>query len=371
MRDAGVRRVGAEAVLLVVRAAEDVVPQTQDGEDASVTREAEGEGVDGEVARLQTVDEGDPSEVAEGEHESEAVGGDVHGSEHGGFHVEGVEDVEGLEEGDEDDGVGDVAVGLVLVRDEGDVEDDPAEESWAQLAEDFDVDFAEDGEGDARVQFPTDEPVVEHVAGVAAGGELAHVFVAGLDAETADVDEGREGEGDEYVGGDDLGVVVPDVGPDWEVGALRDGTGEEENDGEDGGGESWGGLAMGCCRVYGRSILTVKLILQAPPNSEFSSLDDLSRKEPVQHQAQEIVPQHPAGRLEAHNAIPSRPSSLSLDLVPGQRLGVQHRGDRASVNVVADEIRDVDNDREEERDGECTGPIPNQYATQLESEKSL
>jgi hypothetical protein len=238
VRDAGVRRVGAEAVLLVVRAAENVVPQTENGENAGVTGEAEGEGVDGEIARLQTVDERHPSEVAEGEHEPEAIGGDVHGGQHGGFHVEGVEDVEGLEEGDENDRVGDVAVGLVLVRDECDVEEDPAEESRAQLAENFDVDLPEDGEGDARVELAADEPVVEHVAGVAAGGELAHLFVAGLDAEAADVDEGREGEGDEHVGGDDLGVVVPDVGPDWEVGALRDGTGEEENDGEDGGGKS-------------------------------------------------------------------------------------------------------------------------------------
>jgi hypothetical protein len=127
---------------------------------------------------------------------------------------------------------------------------------------------------------------------------------------------------------------------------------------------------MGSCRVYVRNILTVELILQASPNSKFSSLDDLSREEPVQHQAQEIVSQHPASRLIACNAVPSWPSRLGLDLVPCQRLGVQHRGDRASVDVVADEIRDVDDDREEERDGECTGPIPNQYATQVESEKS-
>lgn len=100
MRDTGVGWVGAEAVLLVVGAAEDVVPQRQDGEDAGVAVEAEGKGVNGQIARLETVDEGHPGEVAEGEHESEAVGGDVHGGQHGGFHVEGVEDVEGLEAGD-------------------------------------------------------------------------------------------------------------------------------------------------------------------------------------------------------------------------------------------------------------------------------
>lgn len=136
-----------------------------------------------------------------------------------------------------------MAVCLVLVRDECDVQEDPAEKPRAQLAEDFDVDFAEDGEGDAGVELAPDEPVVQHIAGVAAGGELALVGVAGLDAEATYVDEGREGEGDEHVGGDDLGVVVPDVGPDWEVGSLRESTGEEEDNGEEGGGESWAVLA--------------------------------------------------------------------------------------------------------------------------------
>ena len=122
---------------------------------------------------------------------------------------------------------------------------------------------------------------------------------------------------------------------------------------------------------YDRNILTVELILQASSNSKFGPLNDLSRKEPVQHQAQEIVCQHPAGRLVAHNAIPSRPSSLGLDLIPGQRLGVQHRGDRTSVNVVADEIHDVDDDGKEERDGECTGPNQISYATMPESKNRL
>lgn len=115
-----------------------------------------------------------------------------------------------------------------------------------------------------------------------------------------------------------------------------------------------------------RNILTVELVLQSPPNGKFSSFNDLSRKEPVQHQAQEIVSQHPSCSLPAHNAVPSRPSSFGLDLLKGQRLGVEHRGDRTSVNVVADEIRDVDDDGKKERDGERARPILNQYATQLE-----
>lgn len=79
---------------------------------------------------------------------------------------------------------------------------------------------------------------------MAAGGKLAQVAVAGLDAEAADVDEGGEEEGDEEVGGDDLDVVVPNVCPDWEVGALRNCTGEEESNGEEGRGKSWYVLEM-------------------------------------------------------------------------------------------------------------------------------
>lgn len=114
-----------------------------------------------------------------------------------------------------------------------------------------------------------------------------------------------------------------------------------------------------------RNILTVELILQAPPNSKFGSLNDLSWKEPVQNQAQEVVSQYPAGSLQAHKARPSRPSSLGLDLLEGQRLGVQGRGDRTSVDVVADESREVDNDRKEGRDGECTRPISTSVMRQI------
>ena len=159
--DAGIRWVSAEAVLLVVGGAEDVVTYRLGREDKSDAGEAEVERVDGEVAGLEGVDEGEPDEIAEGEHEAEAIGGDVDGGEHGGFHIEGVEDVKSLEGREEEDGVGDGVVGFVLVGDVGEVEEDPAEHAGAELAEDFDVEEAEEGEVDARVEFAADKPVVD------------------------------------------------------------------------------------------------------------------------------------------------------------------------------------------------------------------
>ena len=95
----------------------------------------------------------------------------------------------------------------------GQVEEDPAQHAGAQFAEDFDVDQAEEGEGDARVELPADEPVVNEVAGVATLGKLALLFVFWLDGEAGGVDVAGEGEGDDEVGGDELWLVVPDVSP--------------------------------------------------------------------------------------------------------------------------------------------------------------
>jgi hypothetical protein len=79
---------------------------------------------------------------------------------------------------------------------------------------------------------------------VAAGGKLAQFLVARLDAKGTEIDEGGEEVGDEDVGRQDLEVVVPDEGPDGEVGALGDGACEEKDGGEDGGGEGYGLLEI-------------------------------------------------------------------------------------------------------------------------------
>ena len=69
----------AEVVLLAVGAAEDVVSGEVHEEDGGGGGETKLDGVEDEVACLEGVRKGDPREVADGKHESEAVGGDVHG----------------------------------------------------------------------------------------------------------------------------------------------------------------------------------------------------------------------------------------------------------------------------------------------------
>jgi hypothetical protein len=74
-----------EIVLLAVGGAEDVVAEHVEGEDDGGQDGAELDLLVDEVAGLEGVGEGDPGEVADGEHETEAVGGDVHGGEDGGL----------------------------------------------------------------------------------------------------------------------------------------------------------------------------------------------------------------------------------------------------------------------------------------------
>lgn len=93
MGDFGVVGVGAEAVLLVVRCAEDVVACALDREDHEDVKWPEDDRMHTEVTGLERVDEGHPYKISKGEHETEAVCGDVHGGEDSWFHPESVKDV--------------------------------------------------------------------------------------------------------------------------------------------------------------------------------------------------------------------------------------------------------------------------------------
>lgn len=179
----GVVGVGAETVLLVVGAAEDRVANCGDAEDHCETLKAKFEGEHGEVAGLEVVDKGHPDKVTEGKHEAEAVHDDVHGGQKCRFHVETIQDVECLEDGDEDDRVCDVTVFPVLTSDVGEVQDNPSQQTGSHLIPDLDIDspraFADerDRQPHTRVQFASDEEVVQDVAGVSAGGQLSEFGV--------------------------------------------------------------------------------------------------------------------------------------------------------------------------------------------------
>lgn len=121
----------AESVLLAVRRAEHGVAKRLHGEDASTPGPAQAHGVHGEVPGLEAVGEGQPDEVPEREHDTEAVRRDVHGGENGGLVPERVEDVDGLRGVGQDHAVGYVPVGAVLLGGEGEIQEEPAEHARA------------------------------------------------------------------------------------------------------------------------------------------------------------------------------------------------------------------------------------------------
>jgi len=141
VRHLGIVGVGAEGILLAVARTEDVVAGQLHGGNHHEVDGAEHDGVHAQVASLQAIDERDPRQVSEGKHEAEAVGGDVHGGKDGGLHPQRVEHVPRLREGHDQHGVGDVAVGSILLGHEGQVQHNPAEQAGPQLHEGLDVDF--------------------------------------------------------------------------------------------------------------------------------------------------------------------------------------------------------------------------------------
>lgn len=196
----GVFRVRTEAVLGAVRAAEDVVSCTLNCQDSGKTKVPQVNRVAGEIPGLQTVREWQPAQVAECQHEPESIGGDVHRCQNGRLVVERVKDVPELEDVDKDHRVGHVPMGVVLVGEEGKVEDRPHDHSGAELAEGLEVEVV-----DARVEGPSDEPVVEDVAGVC-GEQLAGEEGGGVAVD-------GHGDREEERAGDELEEVVPDEGP--------------------------------------------------------------------------------------------------------------------------------------------------------------
>lgn len=171
--DAGVVRVGAEPILLVVGAPEDRVAHSGNGQDEQNAIEAQLIRKDGQVASLEVVDKRDPDEIAKREHEPEAVHNNVHSSQQGRLHVQAIQDVERLERSRDDDRVRDVAVGAVLAGNVRQVQDDPPQQAGAHFEPGLDIDrarsFADEGNWQAYpgVQLSANEEIIQRVASVA------------------------------------------------------------------------------------------------------------------------------------------------------------------------------------------------------------
>jgi hypothetical protein len=237
---AGVLGVCAESVLLVVDGAEDVVSNGLNCQDCDNAAEAEVDRIHGQITCLDTVCEGNPDQIAKRKHHSESISNEIDGGQDSRLHVECIKRVDGLSSGDQDDGISDATKVAVLLHDECQVEDDPAQHTRAQLAPRLDVNLAKDGQRDAGVEFASNEPIVQHIAGMSSGSELAHLGVLGvLDAERGDVHIDCQEVRDENVGGENSNVVVCNESPDRELGAVDKRARTEDGHGKDGGAEGW------------------------------------------------------------------------------------------------------------------------------------
>ncbi|KAI6772752.1 hypothetical protein HG530_003710 [Fusarium avenaceum] len=114
----------------------------------------------------------------------------------------------GLDSGDEDGTIGHITIVAILLGAPGAVHDDPAHHSRSKFQELLEVNLTDKRDLNARVEFATDKPIVQHVARVASSSELAVLLVSRLDAEAANVDEGGYEVGVDDVGGQDLNEVL-------------------------------------------------------------------------------------------------------------------------------------------------------------------
>ena len=164
VRDSGVVGVSAEAVLLVVGRAEDVKAKTNKAEHCSETQRAEGHGMDGEVSGLKGVDIRHPDDIAKGKHHTEAIGGDVHRRQNCGLVPPRVKDIQSLDSGDQDGAISHVTVVAVLLSAPRTVHDDPTHHTGTKLEELLQVNLADKRDDNTRVEFATNEPIVQHVS---------------------------------------------------------------------------------------------------------------------------------------------------------------------------------------------------------------
>lgn len=237
--DARIIGIRPETILLVVGSAEDVVADPLHGENGCHVGWSQHDGVDGEVAGLDGVDEWHPDEISERKHETKPVSRQIHSREDCRLVEQCVEDVDGLGDGDHEHGVGDVSVRTVLLGHPGKVENHPADHSWTKLHEGLDVNLAKERNVAARVELATNVPIIDNVAGVPACCQFSHLSIASFDREGANVDPDGKRVCDDDVAGEELDVVVVDEGPDGESGALNDGSRGEDDEHGNGREEGW------------------------------------------------------------------------------------------------------------------------------------
>lgn len=135
--------------------------------------------------------------------------------------------------------VGDVAVRFPLAHHESQVKDDPSQHARSDLAEGLDINSPDERKGDCWVQFATNVPIVDDVPSRASRRQFSVLRILRLlDRERSDIDECREGVGDQNVHGQEGNVVLVDENPDREIRALDKGAGREDGHDEESGREA-------------------------------------------------------------------------------------------------------------------------------------
>lgn len=191
---------------------------------------------------MSGVEEGDPDDITKAEHETQSVSGDIHHTQESRLSVLALKHIVRLNQSDDNDAVGDVSVGAVLLRNVCKIKQSPPSKTRAHLEPCLQIDLSKEREGDAGVELAADEEIVDEVAGMSALGELTHLRVALLDVETVDVDIDGDDEGQDDVCVEELEVVVGDEGPDGKLGAVDDGTDGTSGQLNNGRGESCDGV---------------------------------------------------------------------------------------------------------------------------------
>lgn len=188
--------------------------------------------MNGEISGLQRVDIWHPNNIAKSQHHTEAVGGDVHGRQDRGLVPPRVEDIQSLNSGDEDRAIRHETIVAILLSAPRTVHDNPAHHSRSKLKELLDVNLTDERDRNTGVQFTTDEPIIQHVSGVASSSKLAVLLISGLNAKASNVDEGGHEVGVDDVGGKDLNEVLRHEGPDRKLGTLSSGSSGKDSQGE-------------------------------------------------------------------------------------------------------------------------------------------
>lgn len=146
-----------KVILFAIGAAEDPVAKEVNCDNTSSTERTQFYRMESEVTGLKTIDKRHPGQVSHGEHKAKTIGGDVHGGEEGGFIVEAICNIPELESEDKPHGVGDVldtTTADSLFASHADIDQDPEDETWAELVEGFDIKGADGG-----IELASDEPL--------------------------------------------------------------------------------------------------------------------------------------------------------------------------------------------------------------------